>query len=270
MRYFRDLKTEQIYVIIIAENLATRALCASHTVSSIPLLIIKIRRYVMKIGLIVAIEMESVFEYYKNVTELDSPCGYKVYYTKKEKHEIYIIRMGMGEIAASAGVQYAITKYGVDLIVNFGVVGGLSNKIIKQRVCVIDRVVHYKYDCSEFMPLKKGQVDGHDSIFLTNDLKLVEKALEVYPELKKATCCSGDKFVGTAEEKTQLHNDFEGDVCDMESAGIVLTCEANSVRCLMLKAVSDSLMGGAKEFYEELKDASIICLQVTDKIIDSL
>lgn len=224
----------------------------------------------MKIGLIVAIEMDSIFAYYKNLEQLPCPKGFELFHTKKEKHEIFVLHAGMGEIAASSGVQYLATGCGVDMIVNFGVVGGVTTEMKKQKVCVVDRVVHYKYDCSEFMDLAVGQVDGHSSIFLPTTAELVNKALSVYPDLKRGTCCSGDKFVGTEEEKMRLHVDFRGDVCDMESAGIVLTCEANGLPCLLLKAVSDGLADGAKGFYEELKDASFKCLTVADKIIDTL
>ncbi len=223
-----------------------------------------------KIGLIVAIEMDSIFEHYTKREELDCPKGFNLYKVKKSDSEIYILQTGMGEIASAAGTQYLITKCGVEVVVNFGVVGGLTDDMSKQRICVVDRVVHYRYDCSEFLDLKIGQVDKHPSIFLPTDLSLVKKALETEPELKKVTCCSGDKFVSKAEDKHNMHIDFEGDVCDMESAGIVLTCEANGVPCLLLKAVSDGLSGGAKEFFDELKDASDVCLKVADKIIGVL
>ena len=224
----------------------------------------------MKIGLIVAIEMDSIFAHYKTIETLEAPKGFEVYHTVNGETEIYIIHTGMGEIASAAGVQYLLTRYGVERIVNFGVVGGLTGEMKKQRVCVIDRVVHYRYDCSEFLDLAVGQVDGHESVFLPTDGGLVEKALERYPELKRATCCSGDKFVAKEDDKRQIHRDFEGDVCDMESAGIVLTCEANGVPCLLLKAVSDGLAGGAGEFFEELNSASALCLRVADDIMQTL
>lgn len=224
----------------------------------------------MRIGLIVAIEMDSIFAYYEKLEPLMGPKGFELFYTKKENHEIFVLHTGMGEIAAASGVQYLATACEVDMIVNFGVVGGVTTEMKKQKVCVIDRVVHYKYDCSEFMDLAVGQVDGHSSIFLPTTPEFVGKALTVHPDLKRGTCCSGDKFVGTEEEKMRLHLDFQGDVCDMESAGIVLTCETNGLPCLLLKAVSDGLADGAKGFYEELKDASYNCLKVADAIIDSL
>ncbi len=224
----------------------------------------------MKIGLIVAIETDSIFAHYKKTQMLPCPKGFELFRTESGKNEIYILHTGMGEIASASGTQYLITACNVEIIVNFGVVGGLTGDMKKHKVCVIDRVVHYRYDCSEFLPLKIGQVDGHDSLFLPTDSVLVEKALALNPDLKKSTCCSGDRFVGREEDKKQLHTDFDADVCDMESAGIVLTCEANGIPCLMLKAVSDGLAGGAKEFFEELKDASLLCLRAADDVISSL
>ena len=225
----------------------------------------------MRIGLVVAIEMDPIFAYYKDIEEIkDVPNGFKLYKSQKENSEIYILQTGMGEIAASAGVQYLISVCKVDVIVNYGVVGGLTTDMSKHKVCVLNRVVHYKYDCSGFMDLKVGQVDGYDSVFIPTDKNLYEHAVKINPDLMLATCCSGDKFVDSAEEKNELHEQFEGDVCDMESAGVVLTCKINNVPCLLLKAVSDGLVGGANEFYDELQEASAKCLSIADEIISTL
>ncbi len=224
----------------------------------------------MKIGLIVAIETDSIFEYYKDIEKLRCPKGYELYKTTRNGNEIFILKTGMGEIAASSGTQYLITKHRVKTIVNYGVVGGLTGEMGKEKTCIIKNVIHYSYDCSGLLDLKVGQVDGHKSIFLPTDKKLLKKALEIYPDLKVGNCCSADKFVASAEEKSRLSKTFKGDVCDMESAGVVLTCQANKVPCLMLKAVADGLNDGAKGFFAELKDASFKCFEITDKIMCSL
>ena len=222
------------------------------------------------VGLIVAIETDSIFDFYKGIEKLDCPSGYELYRCSKENADIYILKTGMGEVAAASGVQYLISKYGAEIIVNFGVVGGLTEEMKKCKVCVVKRVVHFRYDCSEFLDLKIGQVDGHDSIFLPTSKELLDKALETSPDLNVVTCCSSDKFVSKAEDKKSMHESFEGDVCDMESAGIVLTCEANDVPCILFKAVSDGLSGGANEFFEELYNASMVCLKTADRIMEKL
>lgn len=223
-----------------------------------------------KIGLIVAIEMEAIFKHYDKWEELEAPDGFRLILVEREDYQIYILQAGMGTIAASAGVQYLIAKCGVSKIFNFGVVGGMTDEMKKLKVCLVEKVVHYKYDCSEFMDMKIGQVDGHDSIYLHPSPNLVRNALSVSDDLKLVTCCSGDKFVSTAEEKMYLHDTFGGDICDMESAGIVLACEMNGVPCILLKAVSDGLADGAEGFYQELVNASLKCLEITDKVLDKL
>lgn len=156
------------------------------------------------------------------------------------------------------------------MIVNFGVVGGLKESMSLCKVCIVDRVVHYKYDCSEFMPLSIGQLDDHTTIDLLPSEALVKAALKINGDLLPVTCCSGDKFVGTKEEKVYLSETFGGDICDMESAGIVIACEMNDVPCILFKAVSDGLSNAASDFYSELEKASKECLEVADKIIDNL
>lgn len=223
-----------------------------------------------KIGLCVAIEIDAIFNMYPDIKEIDSPNGFKVYYISRDAYDIYVVKTGMGEVAASAGVQYLIAKHNVSMIINFGVVGGLTEEMKKEKVCIVNQVVHYKYDCSEFMDLKVGQVDGHKSIYLKTDEKLVNNVLTLMDGVKVVTCCSGDKFISTKEEKEYLHNTFNGDICDMESSGIVLTCEMNNVPCLLFKAVSDGLNDGAEGFYAELEKASMKCLKVADIIIDKI
>lgn len=222
------------------------------------------------VGIIVAIEMNAVFEIYKDYKELPCPHGFKLFFVEKGNCSIYILQTGMGECHAAAGCQFLISKYDVSKIINFGVVGGLTKETKKLKVCLVDKVVHYKYDCSEFLPLQVGQVDGHDSIYLHTSENLLKTAQMIVTDLPLVTCCSGDKFVGTEEEKTYLHEKFNGDICDMESAGIVLTCEINKVPCILFKAVSDGLSDGAEGFFKELENASIKCLKIANQILDKI
>lgn len=223
-----------------------------------------------QIGIICAIELDAMFKHYSTYEAIETNNDYKLFHIVKDNYDLYILQSGMGIAAAASGVQYLCTKCNISLLVNFGVVGGLTEEMGKQKLCLVKNVVHYKYDCSEFMDLVPGQVAGHDSIYLENDKALIDKVLSINPDLKLVTCCSGDKFVGTAEEKQSLHTTFKGDICDMESAGIVLTCEANHIPCVMFKAVSDGLNDGAEGFYEQLQSVSLMCLQIVDKILDEL
>ena len=113
-------------------------------------------------------------------------------------------------------------------------------------------------------------LDLHTAEPVMTDAELLNKAIEVCPSLMKVTCASADKFVDAAEDKLRLHELYGGDICEMEAAGVVLTCARNKVPCLLIKAVSDSLVGGGKEFLTELNRVSVICFDVVDKIVQSL
>ena len=223
-----------------------------------------------KIGMIVAIETHAIFERYRNIESLPAPSGFELFLHKAENFELYIIHCGMGTINASAATQLLIDRCNVDVVVDFGVVGGLTEAMKVQKIVVIDKIVHYRYDVSEFMNLKIGQLPEHDDIFIYTNQKLVQEVINYDPSIVAATIASGDKFVSKAKEKKYIHDTFKSDVCDMESIGIALTCEANKIPCLLIKAVSDSITGGAEEFWKEVNKVSLYCLDITINIINKL
>ncbi|MBQ3616758.1 MAG: 5'-methylthioadenosine/S-adenosylhomocysteine nucleosidase [Bacteroidales bacterium] len=223
-----------------------------------------------KIGLLVAVEQQSIFEKYGKAAKVESAGGFDVYSYKNREYQLFVINSGVGEIAAAAATQVLIDVYKVDLVVNFGVVGALTDEMTVAENCVVEKIVHYQFDLSGIDPVKKGQYPGFNSEFLYTDTVLINKALKVYPSLKKVTCASADRFVADKNEKDELHTSFGADICEMECAAIFLTCHRNHVPCLFIKAVSDSLTGDGKEYYQEYLRAASLCLDITDKIIHQL
>lgn len=223
-----------------------------------------------KIGMVVAVEMDSVRSRYGHAEKIENRENYPLYAYEMPSGCLYVLHCGIGELAAAAGTQFLISQYQVDLVVNFGVVGGLTEEMSKQKVCLVERVVHHDFDLSEFMPVQPGQYPAYPDVFLPATPELVEKASQLHPELKRVVCASGDQFVGTAEKKRALHERFSADICEMEAAGVLLTCLHNAVPCLLVKAVSDGLEGGAEEYHRELEHAAELCLGIVDEIINSI
>ena len=223
-----------------------------------------------KIGLLVAVEMGAVLERYGAPQETKKLFGFEVYRYDNESYSIYAVNSGAGEIAAAAATELLIAACGVDLVVNFGVVGGLTPEMALSRTVVVERVVHYDFDTSEVDWAEPGRYLDYPTPYLPATPELVEKALAIAPELKKVTCASADKFVGRAEAKRALHETWDADICEMESAGIVLTCNRAKVPCLLIKTVSDAIEGGAEEFSREVARAAGVCLGIADRIIREL
>ena len=153
----------------------------------------------------------------------------------------------VGEIAASAACQLLITKYKADVIFNFGVVGALTEKTSLFSTVLVKGVVHYDMDTSAIDRVPVGKYECFDDVVVECDKKLINQALEVV-SLPVVTCASADKFVDDSAQKSFLNKSFGAQICDMESAGVLFTCKFNNVPCLMVKCVSDSLLGGSGEY----------------------
>lgn len=153
----------------------------------------------------------------------------------------------VGEIAAAAGCQLLITKYHADIVLNFGVVGALTEQTSLFSTVYVKSVCHYDMDTSSIDNVSVGRYLCFDDVSVECDKDLLNVALQV-ANLPLVTCASADKFVSDSNAKLALCSNFGAEICDMESAGILFTCKFNNVPCLMVKCVSDSLFGGAGEY----------------------
>ena len=154
-----------------------------------------------KIGMIVAVEMKAVLERYGTPQEEKEYPGYRVLVYEAEDYIIYALNCGAGEIAAAAATQFLISQMQVDFIVNFGVVGGLTEEMTKTKMCVVESVVHYDFDTTEVDAVEVGRYLTYPDIYIPTTPDLVEKAENLQPDLKRVVCASGDKFIGNPEKR---------------------------------------------------------------------
>ena len=225
---------------------------------------------VKNIGMIVAVEIKAVLNKYGvPIKKLEFP-GYSVYQYKLGENNLFVIHSGAGEIAAAMATQFLISQFEVDFIVNFGVVGGLTHEMALAKTCIVESVVHYNFDTSEADGCEVGRYLEYPSVYISTTKEIVDKAVEIEPTLKKVICASGDKFIAQKEKKEEIHNTFNADICEMEAAGIVLTCNKNKIPCLLIKTISDSIVGGANEFKSAINESARICLEVTNKVLSNI
>ena len=206
-----------------------------------------------KIGMLVAVEIGSVLSKYGKASEEIEKFGFKVYKYEMPQYELYVVHSGAGEIAAAAATQLLIAVYGVEAVVNFGVVGGLTEDMKLSKTVVVEKVVHYDFDVSAIDHVEVGRYTSYPEVYIPLNKGLIEMALQVEPSLKRVACASADKFVDGRENKSRIAQQFGADICEMELAAIVLTCD-----------------GGAEEFGRTVNEAADVCLRVTDKIIANM
>ena len=219
------------------------------------------------IGMIVAVEMDAVLARYGRAAGVERRGGFEVHRYEGGDYRLFIVSAGAGELAAAAATELLIAGYGAEMVVNFGVVGGLTEDMALARTVVVESVVHYDFDTSAWDGCEVGRYAAYPTPRIPTTPALVDRACALFPELRRVVCASADKFVAGAEAKKALHERFGAEICEMEAAGVVLSCNRAGVPCLVIKTVSDGITGGAEEFARELTRSSEICLAFTDEII---
>lgn len=210
-----------------------------------------------KIGMVVALEDELIplLESVNVKIKKKKNGAYTVSTFKLGKNRVVCVNGGVGEISASAATQYLISEYAPDAIINFGVCGSLIGGLGLKSVVLLNGVVHYDFDTSAIDDVEPGRYFNYPSAIIKTDGALLQRAQDVSPSIQSVVCASGDKFIADEEVKRKLAETYGASVCEMESAGVLLTANKNGVPCLMVKAVSDA-DGGANDYATTMHEAA--------------
>lgn len=210
----------------------------------------------MRIGIFTAMEKEAASFLRNNAQKISHDSAFDVYSFPLGEHEAFLCcPPTVGEIAASAACQMLICEYHVQAVLNFGVVGALTEQISLAQTVLVGSVVHYAMDTEKIDNLPRGRYRCFDDVAVACDNRLLSIALQV-ENLPVVRCASADVFVYDPAAKAALNADFGAEICDMESAGILFACKFNKIPCLLVKCVSDSLLGGIGEYRDNANRAA--------------
>jgi len=203
----------------------------------------------MKTGIVIAMEREgsSLKNKLGEPKEKKLICGmtFSVYDTKGG--EVIIGESAPGTAEAASCTTILIDRYQVDQVINFGYVGSLKLKYGLFDIVAVDSVVQHDYDLTVF-DISKGSHSCLGYPYIQADKKLTSSLADGY-DLVRIAC--GNSFVSDEMSKTKIAEEFDADICDMESAGIALVCARAEVPFAMLKVVSDGLEGDSIESFKK-------------------
>ena len=227
----------------------------------------------MTIGIIVATkaELEPFFDVFgEPVFRFPNYSGFEVMrWDYGSEKPIYLILGGVGELASAASAQYLIDHFGVDGIINYGVAGGLSTSHSAGLVGIVERVVHTDFDISLSGKHVVGEyLNSATGPYIYPAINFVPD--ELTEEYAKLTCASADKFIGAGEPKERLRREFNADICEMEAAGIIITCNRNNVPVTFVKAVSDGVDEDSEAFENNVYKASKSCVYLIASFVQHL
>ena len=221
-----------------------------------------------RIGMVVAMRKEILPLIENSGLEVsnESVGKYQISSFKYLDKEIIIVESGVGEIYAAGATQLLISKYEVECIINFGVCGLLNDKLNLLETVLVDGIVHYDFDLSKIDNLPVGQYPNMDRVIPCKN-SLMDVVTSINPSIQKVICASADKFVVDEDVKDNLYKEYDASICEMESAGVALTCLNNNIPFVVIKAVSDG-KGGVDEYRKLVMSASKSYIELIYKVLE--
>ena len=162
--------------------------------------------------------------------------GKPVYLGKAFGKDVALCVCGVGKVNAAVGTC-AVLEKGADIVLNFGVAGGLCDQTELTEVYLIDKAVQYDFDITQLEGGKVGTLDGETENFLP----LYVPASLDYPRRALGT---GDRFNDSPADHDLLIR-LGAHIRDMEGAAIAQVCKYAGVRLVCVKAISDIYGAGS-------------------------
>ena len=193
--------------------------------------------YVMRIGVIVAMEKELVQLRSLLKDERIEKRGVMDFF------EIVLEQCGIGKVNSAIGAVEMIDEFHPELIISTGVAGGASTELNITEVVVARECVYHDAYCGK--DCEYGQLLGMPARFAAPS-ELVDKALSLndldsgLPHIHAGLTVSGEWFVDTKEKMRSILDHFpEAMAVDMESCSIAQTCHIYGVPFISFRIISD-------------------------------
>ena len=168
------------------------------------------------------------------------------------KAVIRSVLCGIGKVNAAVATTLLIEE-GVDILVNFGLSGGI-NGVSRGETVVATRFLEHDFDLTP-LGYKVAEKPNQTYIYDAN-AKLISLFTNAYNGIKTGTVVTGDSFVCDPKVRDMLRDNFDAIACDMETAAVASVCYKAGVRFLAIRRVSDNAGDSAAEDYSQTNASS--------------
>ena len=209
----------------------------------------------LKIGVVVADGEE--FKPLKETAQKIGATGYDclnkdgVLFSIDGKADVAAVLCGVGKVNAAA-VTAALLKDGCDIILNYGLSGGISG-VRRGETVIANRFLEHDFDLTllGYKPCEKPD----QKYIYDADGRLTAAFARAIPEIKAGTAVCGDRFICNEADRNFLRDTFAAVSCDMETGAIAAVCYMASVPFLALRRISDDAGSDAENSYREMNDS---------------
>ena len=190
-----------------------------------------------KIGIIAA--MHSEIEYIEKAMENSTVHSYAMvdYHAGTINGvEVVLVECSIGKVNAAIYTQIMIDKFNVDLIINTGIAGSLSEDVKHLSVVVANELTYYdvrKEQLKSWFPNQEHFKADEEMVSLI----LMNKTDE--NDIKIGRILTGDDFIAGKEKKLNLQKKYNALCVEMEGAAIAHTAFVNHRPFVIIRCISD-------------------------------
>ncbi len=171
--------------------------------------------------------------------------------------EIVLCVSDEGKVNSTIATTLMINNFNITTVINMGVAGSTKNDVNIFDLVISSSTTQHDYDLSS-LNYEKGYVLGVNEVKLKCDMDIANKVSEICASENVKShignIATGDIFVTDEDIKKEVVTRYDSLCIDMESAAINHVCYLNNIKCICIRAISDS---GSKIEFREFLEKSV-------------
>lgn len=183
---------------------------------------------------------------------------------------VTVAKCSPGKVNAALCTQAMIDNFDVDKIINVGVACSLDENVVIKNLVIATDVCEYDIDITA-LGEPKGFINGLNTIKVKTDETLSEliarTAINSGEKIHRGSVASGDTFIGNAQLKKEIKDEFDALCGEMEGGAIGHVCMANNIPFAVLRSISD---GGDENAAMDYPTFKKIAADISATIITNL
>ena len=222
------------------------------------------------IGIIGAmdIEIEELKYKIKNIETINI-FGIKFYKGMIYEQEIILTKSGIGKVNATIAATILIDRFKVNLIINIGVAGALSNNLKIYDAVISTKFIHH--DIDSFSEKGRRIFDANEKLIEISKKAAYAMCKENNISIFEGIIASGDRFLDDKNEKNDIKNKWDAIAVEMEGASIAQVCNASNIAFIGIRSISDSADSNATvDFADFAKKAAKNSTKIIFNILKDL
>ena len=174
------------------------------------------------------------------------------------KHDVIVVRSGIGKVAASVITSLLIQQYGVNMVINTGSAGGIGEGLKVGDVVFSEKLAYFDVDVTGF-GYEYGQLPAGMPLYFEASQYIIDEmkkaAQKTGQQVRSGLIVTGDSFVNSPEKIAEIKSHFpEALACEMEGAAIAQTARQFNIPFLVVRAISDTADHQATMSFDEFID----------------